>query len=114
MLSVLLWYTDSDYLYCIFKLLFENVDCTYQIWNIISDDIEVEFSIESDNWETYDEEIGLRSNTLCLELDVNTEIFNTEQKMQSEFGLLVKSVLGSNIESVSARLELGIVGKFFT
>jgi hypothetical protein len=45
---------------------------------------------------------------------VNTEIFNTEQKMQSEFGLLVKSVLGSNIESVSARLELGIVGKFFT
>ena len=79
------------------------------------DDIEVEFSIESDNWETYDKEISLRSNTLCLELDVNTEIFNTEQKMQSEFGLLVKSVLRSNgkskIESVSARLELGIVAQ---
>ena len=86
--------------------------------NIISDDIEVEFSIESDNWETYDEEISLRSNTLCLELDVNTEIFNTEQNMQLEFGLLVKSVLGSNgnsnFESISGRLEPGIVGKFFT
>ena len=74
--------------------------------------------IESDNWETCDEEISLRSNTLCLELDVNTEIFNTEQNMQSEFGLLVKNVQGSNgkskIESVSARLEPGIVGKFFT
>ena len=49
---------------------------------------------------------------------MNTEIFNTEQNMQSEFGLIVKNVLGSNgksnIESVSARLELGIVGKFFT
>jgi hypothetical protein len=66
--------------------------------------------IESDNWETYDEDI-------CLELDVNTEIINTEQKMQSEFGLFVKSVPGSNgksnIDSVSARLEPGIVGKFF-
>jgi hypothetical protein len=66
--------------------------------------------IESDNWETYDEEI-------CLELDVNTEIINTEQKMPSEFGLFVKSVPGSNgksnIDSVSARLEPGIVGKFF-
>ena len=49
---------------------------------------------------------------------MNTEIFNTEQKMQSEFGLFVKGVLGSNgksnTESVSARLEPGIVGKFFT
>ena len=49
---------------------------------------------------------------------MNTEIFNTEQKMQSEFGLLVKRILGSNgksnIESVNARLEPGIVGKFFT
>jgi hypothetical protein len=49
---------------------------------------------------------------------VNTEIFNTEQKMQSGFGLLVKRVLGSNgkfnSDSVSARLELGIVCKFFT
>ena len=49
---------------------------------------------------------------------MNTEIFNTEQKMQSEFGLFVKNVLGSNgksnMESVSARLELGTVGKFFT
>lgn len=49
---------------------------------------------------------------------MNTEIFNTEQKMQSEMGLFVKSVLGSNgnsnTESVSARLEPGIVGKFFT
>ena len=74
--------------------------------------------VESDNWETYDEKISLRSNTLCLELDVNTEIFNTEQEMLSEFGLFVKSVQGSNgnsnIESVSARLELGIVGKFST
>jgi hypothetical protein len=49
---------------------------------------------------------------------VNTEIFNTEQNMLSEFGLLVENVLGSkgksNIESVSAILEPGIVGKFFT
>jgi hypothetical protein len=45
---------------------------------------------------TYDEEISLKTNTLCLELDVNTEIFNTEQNMQSEFGLLIKNVLGSN------------------
>jgi hypothetical protein len=47
---------------------------------------EVEFFVESDNWETYDEKISLRSNTLCLELDVNTEIFNTEQEMLSELG----------------------------
>ena len=74
--------------------------------------------IESDNWETYDQDISLRSSTLCLELDMNIEIFNTEQTMQSEFGLLMKSVLrsngNSNIESVSARLEPGYVGKFFT
>ena len=48
---------------------------------------------------------------------MNTEIINTEQKMQSEFGLFVKSVLGSNgksdIDSFSARLEPGIVGEFF-
>jgi hypothetical protein len=74
--------------------------------------------VESDNWETYDEKISLRSNTLCLELDVNAEIFNTEQEMLSELGLFVKSVQGlngnSNIGSVSARLEPGIVGKIFT
>ena len=48
---------------------------------------------------------------------MNTEIINTEQEMQLEFGLFVKSILGSNgksnIDSVSARLEQGIVGKFF-
>jgi hypothetical protein len=74
--------------------------------------------VESDNWETYDKEISLRSNTLCLELDVNTEIFNTEQNMLSELGLFVKSVQrsngNSNIGSVRARLEPGIVGKIFT
>jgi hypothetical protein len=74
--------------------------------------------VESDNWETYDEKISLRSNTLCLELDVNTEIFNTEQEMLSELGLFMKGIQGSNgnsnIGSVSARLEPGIVGKIFT
>jgi hypothetical protein len=82
------------------------------VLNIISDDIEVV------KWETYDEEFSLRSNSVCLELDVNTEIFNTEPKMLLEFDLFVKNVQesigNSNIRSVSARLEPGIVGKFFT
>ena len=49
---------------------------------------------------------------------MNTAIFYTEQKMQSELGLFVKSILGSNgkfiMEWLSSRLKPGIVGKFFT
>ena len=56
------------------------------VLNIISDDIEVV------KWERYDEEFSLRSNSVCLELDVNTEIFNTEPKMLSEFDLFVKKL----------------------
>jgi hypothetical protein len=66
---------------------------------------------KKNNWETYDEKISLRSNTLCLELDVNTEIFNTEQEMLSELGLFVKSIQGSKFEDTKEVIRIHISKK---